>query len=203
MNKSIKKKHSTKNISDSNIILNKNISIDSEKNINEKLSVDKNSFITDKNKIETIDNKVQDKSIDKNSEINKKNIHIVISDKNNEKEKKNITNNKSKLISNNFKTNILNLIHLIIFFLFITIPVYPYKLIKIFIFFPWIMSLIWVVFKGCPLNKYSDNKDGSFVYELLKLIFPNIDKKLVAELIIFISVSIVTICHIRIRINEK
>ena len=81
----------------------------------------------------------------------------------------------------------------------------PYKYLKIAIFFPWILSLMWVIFNGCPLTKYVNNGEdkGGFMYQNFKLIYPNISRNLVSEIITFITVTIVLSTYVRIAIKEN
>ena len=176
-----------------NISQDKNISLNIDENTS--LNIDENTSLNIDENISPNINEVPDKGgwTDKHA-LDTEDISLSESKQN---------NNKSENNNSSLKVKFLNFIHFIVFLLFISIPFYPYKYIKICIFIPWIMAVIWVIFKGCPLNKYTDNEDGSFVYELLKIPFPNIDRKLVIELITLISVSIVLSCYIRICLKEN
>ena len=172
---------------------------DSELNVNQNNDNDipQNNEDSELNVNQNNHNNLKDSNND--DTINRENIHITVNDLSQDSSPDKGNLNKD----NSLKIKILNFIHFIIFLLFISIPFYPYKYIKICIFFPFILSIIWVIFKGCPFNKYTNNKDGSFVYELLRIPFPNINIKMVNELITLISVSIVLLCYIRICLREK
>ena len=56
-------------------------------------------------------------------------------------------------------TQFLNFIHLIIFFVILTVPAHPLAILKITYLIPLILFLVWVVFDGCPLTHATNESD--------------------------------------------
>lgn len=66
-------------------------------------------------------------------------------------------------------------LHLLIFGIILSIPLWPIPYLKYGIYVPILIAILWVVFNGCPLTKYQTNLNTpSFTREIYAYIIPNI-----------------------------
>lgn len=78
---------------------------------------------------------------------------------------------------NSFQYNMCYYFHILICFLVITIPFWKKCYLKIGIFVPFLISLIWIVFDDCPLSKLHNMNNNTFTLSIYKNIIPNITEK--------------------------
>jgi hypothetical protein len=84
-------------------------------------------------------------------------------------------------------------LHLLIFGFIISVPIWPIMYLKYGIFIPIILSIIWIIFEGCPLTKHQTNlSSNSFTQDVYKRIIPNIPVK-TAERINTFALLLITI----------
>jgi hypothetical protein len=74
--------------------------------------------------------------------------------------------------------DILYAIHLFLFGLFLTIPIQPIHFLRYSVYAPLALSIIWLVFQGCPITKnQSGLKSDNFTVDIYSKIIPNITVK--------------------------
>jgi hypothetical protein len=73
------------------------------------------------------------------------------------------------------KMDLLHALHLVIFGLLVSIPLWPIAYLRYGVYVPIVISIIWVIFNGCPLTKVQTNlSSNSFTKEVYKHFMPNI-----------------------------
>ena len=71
--------------------------------------------------------------------------------------------------------DLLYALHLLIFLFICSIPFWNVKYLKVGVYIPIILVIIWIIFNGCPLTKVQTNLHGdSFTQNLYKHIMPSI-----------------------------
>ena len=97
--------------------------------------------------------------------------------------------------------NIFYVIHCIGFILLLLLPFFPLNLIKkTYIYFlPMLISFLWIIFKGCPINQLhkDETPDNSFLKNILAKYNIIISDKLSARIMVFIFISIPTLILFR------
>ena len=78
-------------------------------------------------------------------------------------------------------------IHLLILFTIVSIPVWPIQYLKYGVYIPLILSAIWLFFDGCPITKLQhDIEKETFVqYLVKKYIYPSVTLKQCEHLVCF------------------
>jgi len=94
------------------------------------------------------------------------------------------------------------ILHILLTTTLLSIPFWSVKYLQYGVYIPLIISIIWLLFNGCPLTKIQNIESESFVKELLKPIMPNITTKQTEHLNTFVLLLITVICFRRI-INVK
>lgn len=93
--------------------------------------------------------------------------------------------------------DILYVVHLFILLVIFSIPFWPISYLKYGVYVPITISLIWVVFNGCPVTKYQTNlKSKSFTKEIYSIFVPNITVKTVEHVNTF-AFLLITIIGLR------
>lgn len=71
--------------------------------------------------------------------------------------------------------DLLYALHLLIFLFICSIPFWNVKYLKVGVYIPIILVIIWIIFNGCPLTKVQKNLHGdSFTQNLYRYIMPSI-----------------------------
>jgi hypothetical protein len=74
--------------------------------------------------------------------------------------------------------DLMHAVHLLIFGLIMSIPVWPIAYLKFGVYVPLTISTVWVMFNGCPLTQAQTNlSSNSFTKEVYKSCMPNISVK--------------------------
>ena len=103
------------------------------------------------------------------------------------------------------KSLFLDFIHLCIFFIILTIPIHPKKVLSYTVYIPLLLYLIWIVCDGCPLtniNKTVKN-EPLFIHKILLNFFPNITNQRVESMINLYLIATVYIAHYRLYAQKK
>ena len=97
-------------------------------------------------------------------------------------------------------------LHYLILLFIISIVFWPLKYLKYGIFIPWILNFIWLVFGNCPItvmhsskNSNENEKQPSFVHDILLKINPNISRGYSNIILYFIMMSITMIGVLRLK----
>lgn len=97
-------------------------------------------------------------------------------------------------------------LHYLILLFIISIVFWPLKYLKYGIFIPWILNFIWLVFGNCPItvmhsskNSNENEKQPSFVHDMLLKINPNISRGYSNIILYFIMMSITMIGVLRLK----
>lgn len=97
-------------------------------------------------------------------------------------------------------------LHYLILLFILSIVFWPLKYLKYGIFVPWILYFIWLIFGKCPItvmhtskNSNQNEKDPSFVHDILLKINPNISRKSSELILNFVMISITMIGVLRLR----
>ena len=59
-------------------------------------------------------------------------------------------------------------VHLLIIFIVCSIPVWHIKYLKYGVYIPYMISIMWLVFNGCPITKLQKTNSSSFTHDLLR-----------------------------------
>lgn len=90
--------------------------------------------------------------------------------------------------------DILLILHIILFFIFVSIPFWPLYILRFGVYIPLIISFIWLLFDGCPLTKmHADIDDDGFTRQLYSYIISDISKKQVNHINTFALIAITVI----------
>ena len=74
---------------------------------------------------------------------------------------------------------ILHVLHILILFVILSIPFWPMAYLRYGVYVPITISLIWVVFNGCPLTQQQTNlRSHSFTKEIYSIFVPGITVKM-------------------------
>lgn len=102
--------------------------------------------------------------------------------------------------------NFFHKLHYLILLFIISIVFWPLKYLKYGIFIPWILNFIWLVFGNCPItvmhsskNSNENEKQPSFVHDILLKINPNISRGYSNIILYFIMMSITMIGVLRLK----
>ena len=102
--------------------------------------------------------------------------------------------------------NFFHKLHYLILLFIISIVFWPLKYLKYGIFIPWILNFIWLVFGNCPItvmhsskNSNENEKQPSFVHDMLLKINPNISRGYSNIILYFIMMSITMIGVLRLK----
>ena len=91
------------------------------------------------------------------------------------------------------------IIHLSLTFTLLSIPFWPLDYLKYGVYIPLIISIIWLLFNGCPLTLIQDIESKSFTQEILKPFIPNITTKHTEHFNTFLLLFITVIGFYRLR----
>jgi hypothetical protein len=95
--------------------------------------------------------------------------------------------------------DILFIIHLLLTTTLLSIPFWPLNYLKYGVYIPLIISIIWLLFNGCPLTNIQDIESENFTQELLKPFIPNITTKHTEHFNTFLLLFITVIGFYRLR----
>ena len=74
---------------------------------------------------------------------------------------------------------ILHVLHILMLFVILSIPFWPMSYLRYGVYVPITISLIWVVFNGCPLTQQQTNlRSQSFTKEIYSIFVPGITVKM-------------------------
>lgn len=80
--------------------------------------------------------------------------------------------------------------HLLLTISIFTIPFWPITYLKYGVFIPLIISLIWLLFDGCPLTKLHNIDSSSFSQDILRFFIPNASLRLTEHFNTFILIAV-------------
>jgi hypothetical protein len=72
---------------------------------------------------------------------------------------------------------ILFFINLFVLFFILSIPCWPVRYLKIGVYLPLLLSIIWIVYDECEIIKLQTDSDNSFIEEIYLYIFPSTSVK--------------------------
>jgi hypothetical protein len=94
-------------------------------------------------------------------------------------------------------------LHILIFICICSIPFWSVTYLKVGVYVPLIIAIIWVTFNGCPLTKVQKNLDGdSFTKSLYKRIIPKITNDQTNNINTFVLILITVIGLNRLRTTK-
>jgi hypothetical protein len=89
--------------------------------------------------------------------------------------------------------DILYAVHLFIFGLILSIPIWPIRYLRYGVYVPFALSVVWLVFQGCPISQKQTGLNGdSFTTDVYSKIIPGITVK-TAEHINTFALVLITI----------
>ena len=91
------------------------------------------------------------------------------------------------------------ILHILLTVTLLSIPFWSVDYLQYGVYIPLIISIIWILFNGCPLTAIQNIKSESFIQEILKPIVPNITTKQTEHLNTFILLLITVIGFHRIK----
>ena len=91
------------------------------------------------------------------------------------------------------------ILHILLTVTLLSIPFWSVDYLQYGVYIPLIISIIWLLFNGCPLTAIQNIKSESFVQEILKPIVPNITTKQTEHINTFILLLITVIGFHRIK----
>lgn len=86
--------------------------------------------------------------------------------------------------------DILFIIHILLTLTLLTIPFWPVDYLNYGVYIPLILSIIWLIFDGCPFSKLHKVDSSSFSQDLLRIFMPNVSDRMTEHLNTFILLSI-------------
>lgn len=92
-------------------------------------------------------------------------------------------------------------IHLFMTFSLLTIPFWPIHFLEYGVYIPLILSILWILFNGCPFTRLHKIDSSSFSQDILRFFIPNASDKLTEHVNTFILVA-VTVAGFT-RLNTK
>jgi uncharacterized membrane protein YkvI len=94
-------------------------------------------------------------------------------------------------------------LHLLIFGLILSIPLWPIAYLKYGVYVPILLSTIWLVCNGCPLTKIQKNLNSdSFTREVYSYFMPNISSATSDNINTFALLLITTIGFQRLKCTK-
>lgn len=78
---------------------------------------------------------------------------------------------------NNYTANLFYYLHILLCLIVLSIPIWNKSYLKIAIFIPFFISLIWIFFDGCPVSKLHNMNDETFTKSIYMNIIPTISEK--------------------------
>ena len=98
--------------------------------------------------------------------------------------------------------DLLFLIHLFLTFSLLTIPFWPIKYLEYGVYIPLILSIIWIIFNGCPFTRLHKIDSSSFSQDLLRFFIPKVSDKMTEHVNTFILIAVTVASFIRLcKIN--
>jgi len=89
-------------------------------------------------------------------------------------------------------------VHLILVLVGLSIPFWPRDWLKIGIWIPFALALIWLLFDGCPLSQAQQDLQGqAFTHELLQRVWPNLTEARFDQLATVVLVAITLAAGLR------
>jgi hypothetical protein len=89
--------------------------------------------------------------------------------------------------------DILFWVHVFLTLSLITIPFWPIKYLEYGVYIPLLLSIIWIIFNGCPFSILHKVDSSSFSQDILRFFIPKASDKLTEHvntfLLIFITFS--------------
>ena len=99
--------------------------------------------------------------------------------------------------------DLLYALHIFIFVFVCSIPFWSVTYLKVGVYIPLIIAIIWVIFNGCPITKVQTNLDGdSFAKNLYKRIIPKITNDQTNNINTFMLILITVIGLNRLRTTK-
>jgi hypothetical protein len=98
-------------------------------------------------------------------------------------------------MNNNY--NIFYYLHILICLTVLSIPLWEKNYLKIGIYIPFCISLIWIIFEDCPLSKLHNMDKESFSMSIYKNIIPNISEKTNHNINTCILLGVTLLCYDR------
>ena len=98
--------------------------------------------------------------------------------------------------------DIVLLFHLLLIVIFYSIPFWPIKYLQYGIYIPLTITIVWIIFGGCPLSKMHNinNNNGEFSLDILRIIYPNANPKLASHVNTF-SLVLITLLSVK-KLNK-
>jgi hypothetical protein len=91
------------------------------------------------------------------------------------------------------------ILHILLTITLLSIPFWSVDYLQYGVYIPIIISIIWLLFNGCPLTEIQNIKSESFIQEILKPIVPTITTKQTEHLNTFVLLLITVIGFHRIK----
>ena len=99
--------------------------------------------------------------------------------------------------------DILYAVHLFIFGLILSIPIWPIGYLRYGVYVPFALSIVWLVFQGCPMSKRQTGLKGdSFTTDVYSKIIPDITVKTAQHINTFALVLITIIGFHRLKCSN-
>ena len=89
--------------------------------------------------------------------------------------------------------------HVFLSITFLTIPFWPYKYLQYGAYIPLLLSLIWILFNGCPLSKLHDVDSSSFTKDLIRIFYPDVSDDFTEKFSTFLLLLITVISFYRLK----
>lgn len=99
--------------------------------------------------------------------------------------------------------DLLYAIHLCIVGLVLTIPIQPIRFLRYSVYVPLALSIVWIVFQGCPISKNQPDLNGdSFTTDIYSKIIPNITVQTAEHINTFALILITTVGFYRLKCSN-
>lgn len=81
-------------------------------------------------------------------------------------------------------------IHLLLTISLLSIPFWPYNYLEYGVYIPLLLSIIWILYGGCPFTRFHEIESSSFSQDLLQFFIPDASIKLTEHVNTFILLAV-------------
>jgi hypothetical protein len=93
-------------------------------------------------------------------------------------------------------------VHLLLTFSLITIPFWSINYLEYGVYIPLIISIIWIIFNGCPVTRFHKIDSNTFTQDIFKLFYLDINDKCSEHINTFILLFVTVIGFYRLKNNN-
>jgi hypothetical protein len=88
-------------------------------------------------------------------------------------------------------------VHILLTFTLLTIPFWPIQYLEYGVYIPFILSIMWIIFGGCPFTRLHKIDSSSFSQDVLSFFIPKPSEKLTEHVNTFILLAVTVAGFVR------